>query len=244
MTPVLLQPAFVLHRRPYRETSCLVELWTPDYGRLSGIMRGVRKPRSAINGLLQPFVPLMISWTGKGELKTLTHIETNGHVTILHGDCLYAGFYLNELLMHLLAKWDAHPKLYDAYQHTILTLGSEALLEEKTLRSFEKCLLDELGYGLLPKRNGFLNNIFLNNIEADQYYRFVPGEGLVICAKADRHDIFHGRHLLAMAKEEWTNEACLRDAKRLIRCVLSFLLEGKPIQSRRLFMKIEREETA
>lgn len=237
MTSILLQPAFVLHRRPYRETSCLVELWTEDYGRFSGVMRGVRKPRSAVNGLLQPFVPLLISWSGKGELKTLMHVEANGPVKVLHGNGLYAGFYLNELLMHLLAKWDAYPRLYQAYQTTLMSLG-KYVLEEKILRSFEKCLLEELGYGLLPKRS-----VFLNKIEPDQYYRFVPGEGLVICAKAERQDVFFGQHLLSMAKEEWTDDACLRDAKRLIRCVLSFLLEGKSIQSRRLFMKIEGEET-
>src|SRR4051812_48805305 len=108
MKPVLLQPAYVLHRRDYRESSFLVELFALEYGRLTVIARGARKAKSLLPGLLQPFIPLLVSWSGKTELLTLTHAEAHGEIKNLHGDCLFAGFYLNELLMCLLQKWDSH----------------------------------------------------------------------------------------------------------------------------------------
>ena len=92
---ILLQPAFVLHRRAYRETSFLVELLTKEHGRFTTIARGVRKAHSATQGLLQPFIPLLVSWAGRGELMTLSQVEVNGEVKSLRGECLCAGFYLN-----------------------------------------------------------------------------------------------------------------------------------------------------
>ena len=119
MKRVLLQPAYVLHRRAYRETSFLVELFALEYGRLTVIARGARKTKSAIQGLLQPFIPLLVSWSGKTELLTLTHVEANGAIKFLRGECLFAGFYLNELLMCLLQKWDSHHQLYTVYENTL-----------------------------------------------------------------------------------------------------------------------------
>lgn len=235
MKRILLQPAYVLHRRPYRETSFIVELWTENEGRIAAIARGVRKSRSATAGLLQPFTPLLVSWVGKDELMTLTHIEARGEKIGLQGDCVFAGFYLNELLMRLLQKGDPHPALYMAYVKTIMALQLD-VLDEKILRSFEKYLLTELGYGLLPKTDFSLHNTFL----PDKYYRFVAEEGLVLCEwlnQAEKsHNIFSGKSLLAYANEDWQDEVSLQDAKRLTRFLLAPLLGPRPIYSRRLFM--------
>ena len=236
MKRVLLQPAYVLHRRSYRETSFLVELFTPEHGRLTVVAKGVRKARSALPGLLQPFIPLLVSWSGKGELMALSHIEAHGEVKRLHADCLFAGFYLNELLMYLLEKWDAHPALYIAYEKTIVGLQTERL-EQKTLRSFEKYLLEELGYGMLPKSDISLHNTFL----PDHYYRFIPEQGFVLSERGDqsqsKSNIFSGQSLISIAKEDWQKEETLQDAKRLTRFVLTPLLGSRPIYSRRLFMQ-------
>jgi DNA repair protein RecO (recombination protein O) len=241
MKRILLQPAYVLHRRIYRETSYLVELFTPLHGRLTVVARGVRKPRSSTQGLLQPFVPLLVSWAGKGELMTLTHVEANGVMKHLYGECLFAGFYLNELMMCLLQKCDAHAGLYKAYDNAISALQTDRL-EQKTLRVFEKYLLEELGYGLLPKSDVSLHNTF----SPDKYYRFIPEHGFVICNEAmdaahstNAGNIFSGKNLIAIAKEDWQNEDCLFDAKRLTRFVLAPLLGARPIYSRRLFMQLE-----
>lgn len=241
MKRVLLQPAYVLHRRTYRETSYLVELFTPEHGRLTVVARGVRKPRSSTQGLLQPFVPLLVSWAGKGELMALSHVEANGVMKHLQGECLFAGFYLNELLMCLLQKWDAHAGLYVAYERAISALQTDRL-EQKALRSFEKYLLEELGYGLLPKSDVSLHNAF----SPDKFYRFIPEHGFVICGETmdsenltNRGNIFSGKNLIAIAKEDWQDEDCLFDAKRLTRFVLTPLLGTRPIYSRRLFMQLD-----
>lgn len=232
MKRIALEPAYVLHRRPYRETSFLVELFTEQHGRVAVVARGVRKPRSSTQGLLQPFIPLLVSWSGKGELMTLTEVELGGSMAMLQGDCLFAGFYLNELLMGLLQKWDPHPALYAFYRQTLECLQTRQL-EQKTLRYFEKYLLDELGYGLFP--GGECEALF----ELDSYYRFVSEHGFVLSelgehAKASGH-IFSGRSLIAIANNQWDDATCLQDAKRLMRLVLTPLLNGRPLESRKLF---------
>src|SRR3990167_6692688 len=166
MKRILLQPAYVLHRRLYRETSLLVELFTPAYGRLTAIAKGVRKARSGQQALLQPFTPLLVSWVGQQELVLLSQVEANGEFKYLQGQCLFAGFYLNELLMYLLQKWDAHAQLYTIYEQTIQALRTRAF-EQGILRSFEKRLLEILGYGLLPTTDLALHRTF----SADKYYR-------------------------------------------------------------------------
>lgn len=236
MKRVLLQPAYVLHRRPYRETSFLIELITPEYGRISAVAKGVRKPRSASPGLLQPFVPLVISWSGKHELMTLTDVEANGVIKNLNGECLFAGLYLNELLMCLLQKWDAHPNLYKAYEQTLAALQLNQL-DEKVLRSFEKYLLEELGYGFLPKSIVSLQNNFL----PDKFYCFTTENGFV---ESDHHSAsaFSGKSLIDIATENWRDAQCLADAKRLIRLILAPLLGARPLHSRRLFLKDTKHE--
>jgi DNA repair protein RecO (recombination protein O) len=236
MNKVQLEKAYVLHRRPYRETSSLVDIFTPDHGRLTLIAKGVRQVKSQTQGLLEPFVPLLISWSGKSELMSLTAVEARGEVRRLYGECLFAGFYLNELIMSLLEKWDAHPKLYYAYEKAINGL-QEKKLEEKVLRSFEKCLLEELGYGLLPTSVNELDTVF----QLDKYYRFIPEQGFILSELGDqsqaKSNIFSGKSLVAIAKEDWFDSDVLNDAKRLIRFVLTPLLGGKEIYSRKLFVK-------
>ena len=238
MKQVLLQPAYILHRRAYRESSFLIELFTQEYGRLTVVARGVRKLRTTIGGLLQPFVPLLISWSGKGELMTLIQVETNGAIQPLQGECLFAGFYLNELLMVLLQKWDTHSQLYATYEQTLYALQGNQL-EQRILRLFEKHLLEELGYGLLPKSAMSLQNTF----SPDKYYQFLPEQGW-ISVEVDRQqtlpikgNIFSGKSLMAIAREEWDEETILQDAKRLTRLILAPLLGARQIHSRRLFLK-------
>lgn len=231
MRRVAFQPAYVLHRRPYRETSFLVELFTPEYGRLTVTAKGVRGSKSTAQGLLQAFTPLSVSWAGKGELMALASTDAQGEVRHLKGDSLFAGFYLNELLMALLERWDPHPVLFKRYDETLLAL-QDVPLNQHALRLFEKTLLEELGYGLTPDASHFL---------PDKYYRFIPEQGFVISelgedAKA-KSVLFSGKSLLAIANEDWQDEDSMRDAKRLTRFVLAPLLGSKQIYSRKLFMQ-------
>ena len=161
-----------------------------------------------------------------------------GSLKRLQGECLFAGFYLNELLVALLQKWDAHSLLYDIYEVAINALQTGPLRPE-ILRSFELRLLDELGYGVLPRNQASLNKLF----NADQFYRFVPEEGFVLYeieGGSEVNNIFSGKSLQRIAREDWQDEKSLQDAKRLMRFVLAPLLGAKQIYSRQLFIHQEK----
>ncbi|MDP3037388.1 MAG: DNA repair protein RecO, partial [Rhodocyclaceae bacterium] len=144
--------AFLLHAYPFSETSLIIEVFTRDHGRLALLARGARRPRAALRGVLLAFQPLELGWFGNGEVKTLARAEWQGGVPFLQGDDLLLGYYLNELLLKLLPREDAHAALYDAYAAALLALSAEATHAE-VLRRFEKALLAELGYGLTLDRD-------------------------------------------------------------------------------------------
>ncbi|MFM1927615.1 MAG: hypothetical protein RIR28_198 [Pseudomonadota bacterium] len=144
-----MNEAYVLHSLAWRETSLIVEVLTRAEGRLGLVARGARRPRSALRGLLQPFQPIMVRYASKGELRTLMAAEWQGGMPVLSGEALLAGFYLNELIMRLLPRQDAHPMLFDAYRSAVFGLASlsrgELGLIEPILRQFECRLLREMG---------------------------------------------------------------------------------------------------
>ena len=231
-----LQPAFVLHHRAYRETSLLLDIFTESHGRISLIARGIRTNRSKLRSLLQPFVPLLISWQGKSELMLLSSAENNGTPFQLRGDCLLSGFYLNELLVRVLQKQDPHPQLYTIYHNTLLELQA-GQLRQQTLRIFEKRLLEELGYGLQLQRDFSTGE----ELVAEQFYLFYPEQGFKRSeAFAGDRMRFKGKSLLALATEQFNDEECLRDAKRLIRIAFASLLGLQFLHSRKLFTEVQR----
>src|SRR5574343_2114188 len=134
------QPAWVLHTSPYRETSLIVEVLTRDHGRLPVLARGARRPRAAIRGLLLAFQPLEIGWSGKGEVLTLMKAEWQGGQPLLAGEALFCGYYLNELLIHLLPREDAHERLVACYAKMLahLAVDPQGKVREADLRRFEK----------------------------------------------------------------------------------------------------------
>ena len=227
---VVLQPAFVLHSRAYRDTSLLVELLTMQYGRLTVVARGVRSMKSRLQGILMPFLPLLVSFSGKTDLRTLQQAEVNGLSYELRGNVLLSGFYLNELLMRLLPNHESYPKIYQAYKNTL-----EGLVDSKQpeieLRLFEKCLLSNLGYGLQLDQT-IKNELVLPEKE----YIFEFGNGL---SKAKTNNLynFSGKSLLALQAGNLSTVTELRDAKRLLRGALADLLGDKPLKSRELFNK-------
>lgn len=143
----MLTPAFVIHSRPYRETSQLVEVFTQDSGRFTLVARGSRGPRSSLKGLLQPFTLLTIAWRGKGDLKNLTQVECPDHSLRLGGDRLFYGLYLNELVYYLLEAHTPFPEVFDAYARAIMALA-DGETPELPLRRFEFLLLQALGYAV------------------------------------------------------------------------------------------------
>jgi DNA repair protein RecO (recombination protein O) len=217
-----LQKAFVLHARPYRETSMLIELFTEKAGRIGAVARGGKKKKSA---LLQPFVPLMVDWGGKGELVTLKTIETDSMPLRLSPSILPSAFYLNELLLRVLHWHDPHEYLFEQYANTLRMLDADNL--EPILRRFEKTLLQEIGYGL-----HITHDVEGNSIQPDGYYRFMPHHG---CVRGVGTDAFLGAQLLSIASEDYSDSHVLASAKRLMRLAFKPLLGDKPVKSRELY---------
>lgn len=232
---IQLIPAFVLHQRPYRETSALLDVFTGTWGRTGLVARGIRSPKSRRRGELQPFRPLLVSWIQRGELGTLTAVEANGPAFDLNGSTLFSAFYLNELLVRLLAGQDPHPDLFKYYQACLKQLADKGNMES-TLRLFEKRLLEELGYGLLLGDEA----VHGTAVQPEKHYDYRLESGPVETEDGQVNGfIFKGSSLLSLDNEQLDNPESLHDAKRLMRAVLNFYLGNKPLKSRELFKKPE-----
>jgi len=219
------QAAYVLHSRPYRDTSALVDLFSLEYGRVSVVCRGVRRPNSKIRSVLQPFVPLHVNWQGRNDLKTLTTVESTGHNGLLAGQALICALYANELLQKLLEVFDPHPKLYVYYQYLLTALAEGDI--EIPLRIFEYQLLKELGV-----------LVSLEGLDATSYYYFNPCElvfeKVASINKGRERYYFYGEYLSAIYQGDYTNIQTRRCAKRFTRMQIEVLLDGRPLNSRRL----------
>lgn len=224
---------FVLHGRPYRETSALVEIFCKTHGRLSTVAKGARRQRSKFRGVLQPTIPLRVTWSGKNELVTLTDAELNGAPIFLKGQQLVCALYMNELLIRLLAKRDPHPELFDCYAATLADLQTQQTIQQ-LLRIFEKNLLQAIGYELLLTQEARTGA----DICREEKYLYDPVEGPIhVSGKEARQGelrVFRGDTLLALANAHFDQEETLREAKWLMRIVLAYHLDGKALESRKL----------
>ncbi len=217
---------YVLHHRPWRDTSRILELLTREHGRFTVFAKGVRGPRAKLASALQPFQPLLLSWIGRGEAPQLTGAERAENVGALPAAVLLGAFYMNELLLKLTTRHDPVPELFDQYHASLARLRDGAALEP-TLRIFEKRLLEGLGYGLdlaTESRSGL-------PIEAGSYYHFRPAQGLV-GAGSVRAGALHGESLVALAQERLSGERALDDARRLLKAALAACLEGRQLATR------------
>ncbi len=236
------QQAFVLHVRPYRETSAIAELMTLEHGRVSVVARGVRGRKRKGTETLIPFVRLLVGWSGRGQLRTLTTFESIEHHWLV-GKSLYAGLYLNELMLRLLRSDDAHPELFHGYALTVGALAGEASVEtpidapveariEKQLRRFEKLLLKECGYELVFDRDADTGE----RLNAQAQYFLEPDFGFRrVAAGNDAIAGFSGAALLAIAADQFDETEVRRAAKRIMREALTPHLGDRPLQSRALF---------
>lgn len=236
-----LEPAMVLHQRHYRESSSIIELFTENQGRVSVIAKGCRRPKARQRGLLQPFMPLLVSFVGRGELMTLTAVEAQGLSIHLRAEKLFSALYLNEILLYLLHKFDPYPVLYHCYQKTIAQL-QVCEDTQPALRTFEKNLLYAIGYGItfeVDYQNGL-------PVQADRQYYFAPEYGFTQLDKLQSNvssaHVFLGADLLAIAKEDWSCSETLQAAKRVMRLAILVLLGDRKIKTRALFIKQDKVE--
>jgi DNA repair protein RecO (recombination protein O) len=242
---VFLQPAFILQQRKYRETSQIIDVLTLDFGRISLLAKGVRKTKSKTAGMLQPFIPLIISYFGKAELKTLTDVELRAcsrqadgihsipgdiiqSLSGLKGLALYCGFYVNELVSCFLHKYDPHPEVFGYYSECLSCLADGSGLET-ALRLFELRLIECAGYGL---QLDYDDN--QRPIESLKKYQFQVGQGPVESLDGQ----FSGNTLMALSSRELTDPQVLNEAKILMRMVIDVYLQGKQLKSRAVISKV------
>ncbi len=226
-----LTPSFILHQRPYRETSLILEIFSREHGRISLVAKGIRRSKKRSPALYQSYRNLDISWSGKGEMGTLTGIEALGPEYKLNGKVMLAAFYLNELLMRLLHKHESHPELFDAYLKALTRL-EHGELELITLRYFEKHLLDSLGYGLILDHEVETGG----SINPDKRYYYSINRGPCISKPADSGFVeISGNTLLALDKEAFGEQSSLEEVRQLMRITLNGYLGEKPLASRELF---------
>lgn len=223
-----LEPAFVLHTRAYRNSSLILELFTMRHGRIAVMARSARGPRSRYQGKLQLFAPMLVSYSGRSDLKNLGNVELNGLSYQLEGTPLLCGFYLNELLMRLLKHEDPYQRIYEYYQNTLNSLERNEQYEFQ-LRYFEKNLLSELGYGL-PLTHDVTTGCEISDAG---FYRYLPSHGFVQ-SESNPEDkmIFSGATLRAFDQENLIESHDCRQIKALMRAVLSSHLGEKPLSSR------------
>ena len=237
---VQLQPAFLLHHRPYRETSRILEFFTRERGRLTLFARGSRSAKGQLNSVLQPFNKLLISWSGRGDAGNLTGAEFDGAAQRMPAQRSLSGLYMNELLIAVLHRHDPQVEVFDLYARTLDALRTVAE-EARALRIFEKRLLDSLGYGVSLEREALTGAA----IEASCVYRYRVDQGFVaVDGVAEGSLLFSGASLLALAREELPDAASRADARRLMRAALDHCLEGRELRSREILLELRRLNSA
>ena len=224
-------PAFVLHTRPWRETSLIVDIFSRHHGRLGLVARGARRAGAALKARLIPFQPLTLSWFGRAQLRTLHAAEWQGGGLMLRGHALMCGFYLNELLLRLLPEGDPHETLFDHYTLALAELNARPDVEP-VLRRFELDLLAELGYAQSLGRlaDG-------GAIDPEARYGYEIGNGVTLMAGGAQYS---GRTLLAMAAGDFSLPATLAEGKLLMRILLAHHLGEKALATRQLLIALQK----
>jgi DNA repair protein RecO (recombination protein O) len=233
------QPAYVLHTYPYRETSLIVEAFVAPFGRVAMVARGAKRPRSELRGLLNAFQPLLLSWAGAAELKTLIRAEWRGGMPLPGGSALLCGFYLNELLLKLVPREDPHPALWIEYEHALAALTAQSIATEQAtiLRRFELKLLAELGYAMPLTHEQDTGHPI--DPARRYHYAFDRGPRLQATEPGARWPVVRGETLLALAAERYPDAQTAAEAKRLMRTVLDHYLEERHIFSRRVVQDLQ-----
>jgi len=228
-----LQRCFVLHRRNFSNTSLILDVFSVAHGRQAVLAKGARqhrRGRPAGGEILQPFRPLWLSWSGRGEVKTLTRYEAAGSAAELSGQVLYCGFYLNELLVRLLRRGDAHEALFAFYAATLtaLAVGEDV---ETVLRHFELRLLREIGYAVELDREAGSGR----PVVPGRYYVYEQESGLRAARSGDGRHALSGEFLLSLTAGEFLSGPPAKAAKLLTRRLLAPYLGTRPLKSRELF---------
>lgn len=229
------EPAWLLHHRPFRDSSRILDVLSRDHGRLSLVARGSRSAKSRLRGVLRPFLPLSMSWVIRSDLGTLTGAEMRDSPIALSGDALLSGYYVNELLLKLLHRHDSQPDIFELYGETVRRLAADRNIA-RTLRQFEMEMLRMLGYAINLHHDTESQQPLL----ADSFYEYRVEQGPVPVSDPSRPMVFSGAALAAVRELRFDQPQALKDANRLLREVIAFHLGGKELKSRKVLMDMRR----
>ena len=228
-------PGFILHHRPFRDTSQLLDVFTREHGKLALVARGSRGAKSRLRGILRPFQLLRLSWFIRSDLGTLTGAEIDNSPLALSGDALLSAYYVNELILNFLHRHDPQPEIFDAYNRTITALaGSEALVAN--LRVFEIELLRLLGYALNLSHDAISHA----PLESTRHYEYRVEQGPVPVERREGPMVFSGEQLVSIDAGQFDDPDVLRVAGRLLREVISHHLDGRELKSRKVLLDLHR----
>ena len=229
------QPAWLLHHRPFRDTSRILDVLSRDYGRLSLVARGSRSAKSRLKGVLRPFLPLRLSWVIRSDMGTLTGAELDGAPISLTGDALLSGYYVNELILNLLHRHDTQSEIHSLYAQTVRALNTADNVAG-TLRRFEMEVLGLLGYGLNldhDTRTGA-------PLDPECRYEYRAEQGPVEAGHREGPMVFTGAELKSIASQSFSEDHTLTNASRLLRHVIAWHLDGKELMSRKVLKEIRK----
>lgn len=231
--------AYVLHQRPYRETSLLLEVFSRDYGRIGLVANGARRPKSRLRAVLQPLQEVLLSWQLRSDLGTLRQAESQGLSQRLTGDSLYAAFYMNELLMRLCVRGDPHPELYLSYQQALRALA-ESQEPGVILRLFERDLLEAIGYGLQLECEVDTGI----PIDAKLNYQFDVLSGAQRTLNQESTTVVSGAALLALRQGQLDDSKLRKQIKQILQAALNNLLDNRPLRSVQMIRQMQASNTS
>jgi DNA repair protein RecO (recombination protein O) len=233
------EPAYILHKRPYRESSQILEVFSRNHGRLSLMSRGSLGPRSRTRGVLQPFQPLLLGWYGRGDMPSLRAVDmADTRPPQLSGKSLMSAMYLNELLVMLMHRNDVHEALFADYHETLYAIQQPSRLEV-ILRNFEKKLLEQMGFGLNLVHDADSGEPVL----AECHYAYYFEHGPVQCqlGQSRLNPVISGSSLLAFNSGELETPGNVAEIKKLMRYVINSHLGSRKLKSRELFRSPSRQ---
>lgn len=229
------QPAFILHHRPFRDTSQLLDVISREHGKVTLVARGSRAAKSKLRGVLRPFQPLRLSWFARSDLGTLTGAEADSAPLSLVGDALFSAYYVNELILGFLHRHDPQPEIFDAYAQTLSALARSEELAAN-LRVFEMELLRLLGYALNLEYDAHAHA----PIDEQRYYEYRVEQGPVGVTRDEGPMVFRGARLRGIAGAAFDDPEVLSDAGRLLREVIRHHLDGRELKSRKVLLDLHR----
>ena len=233
---ISLEPAFVLHRRPYQETSIIVDFFTRKYGRINAVAKGAKRPKSPLRSVLSPASKLSISLSGKNDLKTLSSAEILNHYTLNNSQSLNSIVYINELLTKAIEKEDPHKHIFDLYEGLLMNMSSShsTVFLEGLLREFELSLLQGMGYGVDLVREAETNK----KIKRDLHYSFNPDQGFLEVKKSTSSQLlFPGEDIINFSEGDFEKKTTRNHSKIIMRIALDYHLGNKTINIRKYLTK-------